>query len=130
MMKEEFEKRIGLVITDDEYVSVRFAFEDFEKTRGNTDEDEFVKTWLEGGIQHLFDRRLREISILKGIIASFPEDLHKQKEHIVKKYEERYRRLEEWTKNRERVITEYIREVKALKEKLAAIGAAAMEAAA
>jgi hypothetical protein len=59
MMKEEFEKRIGLVITGEEYEEIETAYRGMPES---VDKDRFVKIWLqEGGIQDLFNKRLFEI---------------------------------------------------------------------
>jgi phage shock protein A len=63
MMKKEFEKRIGLVITSGEYGEIEAAYMGLP---GSVDKDKFVKIWLrEGGIQDLFDKRLLKVKSLK-----------------------------------------------------------------
>jgi uncharacterized coiled-coil protein SlyX len=67
MMKEEFEKRIGLEITAYEYADIEPLYMNDPKNR---DKDAFCKTWLkEGGIQWLFDRRQEKINVQKQRIA-------------------------------------------------------------
>jgi DNA-binding MarR family transcriptional regulator len=111
MMKEEFEKRIGLVITSEEYEVIEAAYMGMPES---VDKDKFVKIWLrEGGIQDLFDKRLLRVSQMK--------------EHL-KNLEKMNSEQEEWIKKLEGDLSEYGRQVKALKEKLAAIGTAATEA--
>jgi hypothetical protein len=59
MQKQEFEKRIGLVITSEEYAGIEAAYMGLPET---VDKDKFVKIWLrEGGIQDLFDKRMAEV---------------------------------------------------------------------
>jgi hypothetical protein len=78
------------------------------------DKDKFVKIWLrEGGIQDLFNKRMLRIRTLMDIVQNLTE---------------RKRENADWLENREKTVTEYAREIKALKEKLAAIAAAATEA--
>jgi hypothetical protein len=62
MMKEEFEKRIGLTITSDEYEAIEAAYMGMPES---VDKDKFVKIWLKGGgVQGLLDKRLfREINL-------------------------------------------------------------------
>jgi hypothetical protein len=63
MMKKEFEKRIGLIITSGEYAEVETAYMGLPDS---VDKDKFVKIWLrEGGIQDLFDKRLIKMKSLK-----------------------------------------------------------------
>jgi hypothetical protein len=111
MMKEEFEKRIGLVITSDEYEAIEAAYMGLPES---VDKDKFVKIWLkEGGIQDLFDKRLLRTKALA--------------DHI-KDLEEKNNEQEAWIKKMEGDRAEYAREIKAFKEKLAAIGDMATEA--
>jgi hypothetical protein len=54
MMKLEFQKRIGLVITSAEYAEIETAYMGLPDS---VDKDKFVKIWLhEGGIQDLLSR--------------------------------------------------------------------------
>jgi hypothetical protein len=63
MMKKEFEKRIGLVITSEEYGEIEAAYMGLPDA---VDKDKFVRIWLrEGGIQDLFDKRLLKVKSLK-----------------------------------------------------------------
>ena len=74
MMKEEFEKRIGLGITSEEYAGIEAAYMGLPET---VDKDKFVKLWLkEGGIQGLFDKRLLGTVMLKDTIT----DLRRENE--------------------------------------------------
>jgi hypothetical protein len=111
MMKEEFEKRIGLVITSEEYEVVEAAYMGLPES---VDKDNFVKIWIrEGGIQDLFDKRLLRVNQMK--------------EHL-ENLEERNRDQEEWIHRVEKECAEYGRPVKALQKKLVAIRAAVTEA--
>ena len=68
-MKKEFENRIGLVITDEEYAGIEAAYTD------SVDKDKFVKIWLhEGGIQDLFGRRLVEVKRRDGEIGRLKKE--------------------------------------------------------
>jgi hypothetical protein len=81
MMKEEFEKRIGLVITSEEYEVIEDAYMGLPKS---VDKDKFVKIWLqEGGIQDLFDKRLLRVSSLRD-----------QVKHLEAERKEQVRKLE------------------------------------
>jgi hypothetical protein len=56
MTKQEFEKRIGLVIRSGEYAEIEAAYMGLPES---VDKDKFSKIWLQnGGIQDLFDKRL------------------------------------------------------------------------
>jgi hypothetical protein len=106
MMKKEFEQRVGLVITSDEYAEIEQAYMGLPET---VDKDKFCKIWLrEGGIQDLFDKRLLKINSLK--------------EEAKWNYEEGMM----WCTEHNKVASErnaYKAEVETLKAKLAAIGA-------
>jgi hypothetical protein len=68
MQKQEFEKRIGLVITSEEYAGIEAAYMGLPET---VDKDRFVKIWLrEGGIQDLFDKRLLEVRNQREYVES------------------------------------------------------------
>jgi hypothetical protein len=106
MMKEEFEKRINLVITAEEYETIEAAYMGMPE---NVNKDKFAKMWLkEGGIQDLFNKRQIRIQNLMD---------------IVKNLEEQNIANADWLHNREETVAEYARENKALREKLATIGA-------
>jgi hypothetical protein len=114
MMKEEFEKRIGLVITSEEYEVIEAAYMGMPES---VDKDKFVKIWLkEGGIQDLFDKRLLRVNQMK--------------EHLKNLEEEKNSEQKEWINRVEKDRAEYVGEIKALKDKLAAIGAVVTGAAA
>jgi hypothetical protein len=67
MMREEFEKRIGLEILAYEYADIEPLYMNHPK---NLDKDSFCKAWLkEGGMQWLFDRRQEKINVQKQRIA-------------------------------------------------------------
>jgi hypothetical protein len=110
MMKEEFEKRIGLVITAEEYAGIEASYMGLPES---VDKDKFAKMWLrEGGIQDLFDKRMWEITKRNDEIKRLRED------------GESY--LNDMNKNGVMVL-DLRQQNKALKDKLAAIGAVAME---
>jgi uncharacterized coiled-coil protein SlyX len=111
MMKEEFEKRIGLVITSEEYADIEAAYMGLPES---VDKDKFVKIWLrEGGIQDLFDRRLLRVRSMTDNVNTL---------------EKRNRANERLIEDLERTVSEYEREIKALREKLMNIGSAVTEA--
>ena len=111
MMKQEFEKRIGLVITNLEYEPIEQAYMGLPESVGK---DKFVKIWLEnGGIQDLFDKRAATIQCLKDGVIRLEENL-KSESHA----------SAQWARD----FNNAYKKVKALEEKLAAI--AAMTAAA
>jgi hypothetical protein len=108
MMKEEFEKRIGLVITSEEYEVIEAAYMGMPES---VDKDKFVKIWLrEGGIQELFDRQLVKVNNLRD-----------QVKHLEAERKEQVRKLEGEVILKSNTI-------RALKDKLAGIGAVAMDA--
>jgi hypothetical protein len=112
MMKEEFEKRIGLVITPEEYEVIEAAYMGMPES---VDKDKFVKIWLkEGGIQDLFDKRLLRAKALAG---------------YVKDLERKNSEQAAWIEKVEKDCAEYVREIMTLKEKLVDISAWATEAA-
>jgi hypothetical protein len=112
MMKHEFEKRIGLVITSEEYEVIEAAYMGLPES---VDKDTFVKIWLkEGGIQGLFDRRLLEARRQK-----------KYAETVLKENNEAWERANAYTTE----IQDLKKQIEILKDKLAAIGAAALDAA-
>jgi hypothetical protein len=108
MMKQEFEKRIGLVITSEEYTDIEAAYMGLPES---VDKDKFVKIWLQnGGIQDLFDKRLANARSLEKLVEEARADCNRAWEDVGL---ERTRNLALEQK------------VEALKEKLAAIGAMA-----
>jgi hypothetical protein len=73
MTKQEFEKRIGLVITDGEYQDIEAAYMGMPES---VDKDKFVKIWLEnGGIQDLFDKRLAKIYSLASLVKAQSKEI-------------------------------------------------------
>jgi hypothetical protein len=108
MMKEEFEERIGLVITVEEYEGIEAAYAGMP---GSVDKDKFVKIWLkEGGIQDLFDKRLANVRRLMKLVEEAKADCNRAWGDV------------SFERNRNLALEQ---EVKALKERLAAIVAAA-----
>jgi hypothetical protein len=104
MMKEEFEKRIGLVITSEEYAGIEAAYMGLPEA---VDKEKFVKIWLhEGGIQDLFDKRLAKTMALKETVKGREEEIM------------------EWVRNLNAIADErdaLKAQMKALDEKIAAI---------
>jgi hypothetical protein len=79
MMKKEFESRIGLVITDEEYAGIEAAYMGLPET---VDKDKFVKIWLrEGGIQELFDKRLLEVRNQRAYVETILKENDEVWEH-------------------------------------------------
>jgi len=73
MMQEEFEERIGLKITAEEYAEIEPLYVGDPKNR---DKNAFCKHWLkDGGLQWLFDKRQGEINLKKMRLAELQEDL-------------------------------------------------------
>jgi hypothetical protein len=104
MQKQEFEKRIGLVITSEEYAGIEKAYMGLPD---NVDKDKFAKIWLrEGGIQDLFDKRLWEIRKLNEA----NERLLQENNEVCGRANDYAAEIQDWRK-----------QVEALKEKLAAI---------
>jgi hypothetical protein len=106
MMKEEFEKRAGLVVSSEEYELIEAAYMGMPES---VDKDKFVKLWLKnGGIQDLFDKRALAFRSRGETIRNLNDEiLH----------------LHESKKLRDTRIAELEAQVKALEEKLAAINA-------
>ena len=66
-MKEEFEARIGLTITADEYADIEPLYANHPKS---LDKDAFAKEWLKhGGTQWLLNQRQGRINVQKDTIA-------------------------------------------------------------
>ena len=92
MNKQEFEKRIGLVITIEEYLEIEPLYMSDPKNR---DKDAFCKHWLkDGGLQWLFDRRQGLVSIKNSTIA----DLEKEVKRLEGWYSDISRELNEKNK--------------------------------
>jgi hypothetical protein len=73
MMKKEFEKRIGLIVTSGEYGEIEAAYMGLPDSVGK---DKFVKIWLhENGIQDLFDKRLFKVKSLKETLERKEEEV-------------------------------------------------------
>jgi hypothetical protein len=104
MQKQEFENRIGLVITSEEYSVIEKAYMGLPES---VNKDKFVKIWLrEGGIQDLFDKRLWEI-----------RKLNEANEKLLQENNEVWGRANDYVAE----IQDWRKQVEALKEKLAAI---------
>ena len=106
MMREEFEKLIGLEIKQEEYEPIEAYYMSLPSS---IDKQKFAKSWLkDGGIQKLFDKRAEDIAILKARINSLGEELawqEKDRCEYIKLSNQRHDRIKE------------------LEEKLAAINA-------
>ena len=89
MNKQEFEKRIGLVITIEEYAEIEPLYMSDPKNR---DKDAFCRHWLkDGGLQWLFDRRQGLVNLKNSTIA----DLQKEVERLEGWYADMSRELSE-----------------------------------
>ena len=89
MNKQEFEKRIGLVITIEEYLEIEPLYMSDPKNR---DKDAFCRHWLkDGGLQWLFDRRQGLVNLKNSTIA----DLQKEVERLEGWYADMSRELSE-----------------------------------
>jgi hypothetical protein len=78
MMREEFEKLIGLEIRQEEYEPIEAYYMSMP---GSIDKQKFAKSWLkDGGIQKLFDRRLEDYFILRARFNDLAEQLERQAE--------------------------------------------------
>ena len=77
MTKVEFEQKVGIEVTYDEYVPIENYY------MGSTEEidtDRFIRRWLrEGGINDLLDYRYRHILRLKKMVKALKEENHKLK---------------------------------------------------
>ena len=103
-MKEEFEKRIGLVITSEEYAGIEAAYVGLPET---VDKDKFAKIWLrEGGIQDLFDKRLLEANKQR----SYVKDILKENNEVLERANDYAAKIQHLEK-----------QIETFKEKLAAI---------
>jgi hypothetical protein len=110
MMQEEFERRIGLHITYEEYEPIEAAYAGLPET---VDKDKFARIWLkEGGIQDLFNKRQLRVNILL-----------EREQNLEKKISE----LNSWVDELLADRGKYAGEVVALRKKLAAIVAMAAE---
>jgi excisionase family DNA binding protein len=70
--QEEFQNRIGLKITADEFAEIKQAYMSMPRS---VDLDAFVKFWTyEGGIQQLFDKRMEIIVSLKEQVQSLGKE--------------------------------------------------------
>jgi len=108
-MKEEFEKRTGLVVSGEEYELIEAAYMGMPES---VDKDKFVKIWLKnGGIQDLFDKRALATKSRGETIRNLNKDNLDLRENL------------KW---RDKRISELEAQVKALEEKLPAINALAV----
>jgi hypothetical protein len=93
MMKQEFEERIGLVITSEEYQEIEAVYMGMPES---IDKDKFVEIWLKnGGVQNLLDKRLEKIALLESLvkaqsmeIAAFIEEAKKERAKLIKQLQE------------------------------------------
>jgi hypothetical protein len=108
MTQEEFEKRIGLEITSEEYEAIEAAYTDM-----GVNKDRFVKIWrCEGGMQRLFDNRLFKVSAVQ-----------KDYKHL----EMRYNGAHEWMLKMEKECGRLVWENAVLRKQLEAARKAAEE---
>jgi predicted nuclease with TOPRIM domain len=78
MMREEFEKLIGLEIKEEEYEPINAYYMSMPSS---IDKQKFAKSWLkDGGIQKLFDKRLEGYFILRAKFNDIAEQLERQAE--------------------------------------------------
>jgi len=78
MMKEEFEKMIGLKISQEEYAPIETYYMSMPS---NIDKQKFAKQWLkEDGIQNLFNKRAEDYAILRMRFNDLAEQLEHQAE--------------------------------------------------
>jgi len=76
MMREEFEKLIGLEIRQEEYEPIETYYMSIPSS---IDKQKFAKSWLkDGGIQKLFDKRLEDYFILRARFNDLAEQLERQ----------------------------------------------------
>jgi hypothetical protein len=104
MMKKEFEDRIGLTITAEEYAAIEAAYMGLPES---VDKSKFAKIWFSnGGMQDLFDKRLATIFHLK-------EDLDESERYLNRSYGE--------AETYQKQIRDLTAQVKALEGKISAI---------
>ena len=76
MMREEFEKLIGLEIKQEEYEPIEAYYMSMPTF---IDKQKFAKSWLkDGGIQKLFDKRAEDLAILRARFNDTAEQLERQ----------------------------------------------------
>jgi len=76
MMREEFEKLIGLEIKQEEYEPIEAYYMSMPTS---IDKQKFAKSWLkDNGIQKLFDKRLEDYCILRAKYNDLAEQLERQ----------------------------------------------------
>jgi len=76
MMREEFEKLIGLEIKQEEYEPIEAYYMSMPTS---IDKQKFAKSWLkDGGIQKLFDKRAEDLAILRAGFNDTAEQLERQ----------------------------------------------------
>jgi len=101
MMQHEFEKRIGLKISAEEYAEIEPLYMNDPKNR---DKDAFCRHWLkEGGLQWLFDRRQGLVNLKNSTIADLEKDVE---------------RLERWSTDMRKELSEKNRQIIALENSL------------
>ena len=78
MMREEFEKLIGLEIKQEEYEPIEAYYMSMPTS---IDKQKFAKSWLkDNGIQKLFDKRAEDLVILQARFNDTAEQLEQQAE--------------------------------------------------
>ena len=96
MMREEFEKLIGLEIRQEEYEPIEAYYMSMPSS---IDKQKFAKSWLkDGGIQKLFDKRLEDYFILRARFNDLAEQLERQAEdnmELIRQSNEQFDRINE-----------------------------------
>jgi predicted nuclease with TOPRIM domain len=96
MMREEFEKLIGLEIKQEEYAPIETYYMSMPTS---IDKQKFAKSWLrDGGIQKLFDKRLEDYFILRAKYNDLAEQLERQAEDnmdLIRQSNEQHNRIQE-----------------------------------
>ena len=104
MNKQEFEKRIGLVITIEEYLEIEPLYMGDPKNR---DKDAFCRHWLkDGGLQWLFDRRQGLVNLKNSRIAELEKELERTEKwggDMRKELSEKSKRIAELESSLEKV---------------------------
>jgi len=99
MMKEEFEKLIGLEISQAEYQPIEGYYMSMPSS---VDKQKFAKGWLkDGGIQKLFDKRAEDYAILRSRYNDLAEQLERQAEdnrELAERIGEKHKRIVELEK--------------------------------
>jgi len=96
MMREEFEKLIGLEIKQEEYEPIEAYYMSLPTS---IDKQKFAKSWLkDGGIQKLFDKRAEDLAVLRARFNDTAEQLERQAEdnmELIKQSNAQHSRIRE-----------------------------------